>query len=128
MSPGVAKEWHPTENGTLTPKDVTPNSHQKVWWICEEGHAWQASISNRNKGAGCPYCSGQKVCDDNCLETVNTALAKEWHPTENGTLTPKDVTPNSHQKVWWFCNKGHEWKARIAHRSSGSGCPHCSKA
>ena len=38
---------------------------------------------------------------------------------------PTDVMPNSSQKVWWKCSKGHEWQATIADRNSGCGCPYC---
>ncbi len=29
------------------------------------------------------------------LQKINPSLAKQWHPTKNGDLTPKDVTPSS---------------------------------
>jgi hypothetical protein len=63
------------------------------------------------------------------LQKLCSALAKEWHPTKNGTLTSKDVTPNSNKKVWWLCskNKNHEWDAKIQNRNNGSGCPYCFK-
>jgi hypothetical protein len=35
------------KNGDLTPEDVTPGSHKKVWWVCEKGHEWQARMSVR---------------------------------------------------------------------------------
>ncbi len=125
----LAKEWHPTKNGTLTPRDVTPNSGKKVWWLCSknQNHEWDAIINSRISGSGCPYCAGQKVRIDNCLKTINPKLAKEWHPTKNGSLTPKDVTPNSQKKVWWVCSKGHKWEAVISSRNRGSGCPYCFK-
>ena len=81
--------------GALTPKDVTAGSNKKVWWRCSKGHEWEAPIYRRNQGHGCPYCSGKKVNDENCLKTLNPALAREWHPTKNGSLTPKDVTVSS---------------------------------
>ena len=59
LKPDLVKEWHPTKNGTLTPMDVAPYSNKKVWWICGKGHEWEAHISNRSKGIGCPYCSGK---------------------------------------------------------------------
>ncbi len=121
----LAKEWHPTKNGNLTPSDVTSASGKKVWWKCKKGHEWQVSINSRRNGSGCPYCTNQKACEDNSLWTKNRALAKEWHPTKNGKLTPKDVTHVSGKKVWWKCKKGHEWQARIAHRKIGTGCPYC---
>jgi len=41
-------------------------------------------------------------------------------------LTPEGVVAGSNKKVWWLCDKGHEWCATIHNRSAGSGCPHCS--
>jgi hypothetical protein len=60
INPNLAKEWHPTRNGFLTPGDVTPFSNKKVWWLCSKDHEWEATISNRSNGRGCPYCAGRK--------------------------------------------------------------------
>jgi hypothetical protein len=125
INPTLAKEWHPTKNGNLTPKDVTIGSGKRAWWQCSKEHEWEASVGNRSKGNGCPYCGGDKVNDENCLQKVNQALAKEWHPTKNGNLTPRDVTVGSHKKVWWQCSRGHEWDTKVNDRNSGSGCPKC---
>jgi hypothetical protein len=125
LNPALSKQWHPTKNGNLTPKDVTIMSGKKVWWLCDKGHEWEDTIDHRSSGRGCPYCSGQRVCKDNCLQTINPNLANEWHPTKNGDLTPKDVLPGSGKKVWWLCDKGHEWKAVIYSRKAGRGCPRC---
>ena len=54
--PELINEWHPTKNGELTPSMVTCGSGKKVWWICEQGHEWQAYIKHRSNGVGCPYC------------------------------------------------------------------------
>jgi hypothetical protein len=123
--PALAEEWHPSKNINLRPEDIAPYSTKKVWWICGKGHVWKARIANRSRGRGCPYCAGRLVCDDNCLQTLNPALASQWHPRENGALTPRDVTPGSIRKVWWVCGKGHEWEATVASRSHGNGCPYC---
>jgi hypothetical protein len=125
INPSLAKEWHPTKNAPLTPRDVTQGSGKEVWWVCGKGHEWEARIYDRNRSKGCPYCAGRKVCNDNCLQTVNSPLAKEWHPTRNAPLTPRDVTPNSNKKVWWSCSKRHEWRTTVAHRNRGNGCPYC---
>ena len=63
INPNLAKQWHPTKNGSLTPRDVAPNSNKRVWWICEKGHEWVALVLNRNRGTGCPYCAPQKIID-----------------------------------------------------------------
>lgn len=54
-------------------------------------------------------------------------LVKEWHPTANNNLTPRNVKISNPKKVWWICNQGHEWLATIKTRIKGSGCPLCKK-
>ncbi len=197
-SPELSKQWHPTKNKELSPEDVSPGSGKKVWWLCKEGHEWQAVINSRNRGMGCPYCAGQRVtednnfeksypelvmewnwdknkrepnrfsprskenvwwvcsknhtwqatiqnrtrkessgscpycnnrklCDDNSLQVKRPDLAKDWHPTKNGELTPSDVTAGGGQKVWWTCKHAHSWRASVGARvNSGTGCPKCS--
>lgn len=60
------------------------------------------------------------------LLSCNPTLAKQWHPTKNGKLRPEQVSIKSNKRVWWLCDKGHEWMDTCAHRSSGRNCPYCS--
>jgi hypothetical protein len=124
-NPLLAKEWHPTKNGELTPSMIAAGSDRKVWWMCPQGHEWEARIASRNSGSNCPYCCNKKVNDENCLKAKNPLLAKEWHPTKNGDLTPTKVTVGTLKKVWWQCSKGHEWLATVNSRNNGKGCPDC---
>lgn len=125
VNPEVATEWHPTKNGYLTPEQMRPNSDVKVWWMCQKGHEWEAAIKYRNKGGPCPYCTGRKVCQDNCLATNKPELARQWHKEKN-EKTPWDVYHNASKvKYWWICDKGHEWQATIRTRAKGHGCGFC---
>lgn len=127
--PGLVHQWHPTKNGTLTPKDVSFGSSKKVWWLCPEGHETQAVVWSRSSGKGCSTCSGHNhplVLGENDLETLSPEIADEWHPTKNGSLTPRDVTRASGRRVWWMCKKGHEWETCVYTRARGAGCPKCS--
>lgn len=127
--PEIAKEWHPTKNGSLTPKNVKVGSHKKVWWVCPNKHEYQQAIVLRTtRRMGCPYCAGQKVWTGfNDLATIYPQIAKEWHPTKNGNLTPEHVVAGSRQKVWWCCPKGHEYEQSIIKRTSRKyACPVCS--
>jgi glutaredoxin len=127
LYPEVAKQWHPDLNGNLTPQHVMARSRKSAWWRCEKGHKWQEPVYKRTMfRSGCPYCGGRKRIEGfNDLATENPALAAQWHPTKNGDLTPQHVVAGSAKKVWWVCEKGHEWCAVIYSRAQGSGCPYC---
>ena len=126
-NPDLAKQWHPTKNGKLTPSDVVSGSNKKVWWKCDKAddHEWEISPNTRGEN-GCPCCRGLKVVLSNCLATTHPKLAKQWHPTKNGELTPGDVTSGSNKKAWWQCDKAndHEWVVAVYDRLD-RGCPYC---
>ena len=96
LRPDLAKEWYQEKNGDLTPDEVVEGyphllnewdydknkpllpdyfsrgSNQKVWWRCKKGHSWQAQISNRCNGSGCPKCRIKPVImlDPETLEEI----------------------------------------------------------
>lgn len=122
-NPELAKEWHPTKNGDLTPYNITYGSQKKVWWKCENEHEWEAKVDNRNCGNGCPYCNGKLSSHTNNLLISNPILCEEWDYERNDKL-PSEYTRTSGKKVWWICRDcGYKWKSRIADRNNGSGCP-----
>jgi len=125
LKPNLIMEWHPTRNGNLRPRDVTPGSGKKVWWLCEEGHEWQAAIYSRNRGSGCPVCYKGSPINNDPQSVSDSSLVMEWHPTKNGDLRLGDVAPGFLDKVWWLCQTGHEWQATVKSRLQGSGCPLC---
>ena len=126
IKPELAKEWHPTRNGKLTPDEVTIGSHKKVWWLGSCGHEWEAVVKDRVQGNGCPICAGKVVVEGiNDLKTINPLLSREWHPSKNKELLPTQVTAKSSKKVWWLGSCGHEWETSISERARGRGCPIC---
>lgn len=126
LYPDIAVQWHPDKNGKAQPDQYLPGSHTSVWWRCGQGHEWKAAIKSRVEGSNCPYCSGRAVLPgENDLKTVAPLLARQWHPTKNGNLRPTQVLPGSARKVWWRCERGHEWQAEVYSRTAGKGCPVC---
>ena len=126
--PLLCKEIHPTKNLDFNPLNTHPGSHKKIWWQCQKGHEWQARILMRVKGNNCPYCSGNLVSKDNNLKSMFPNIAEEWHSTKNGKNKPKHFTWGSSKKVWWQCQKGHEWETTISartHKDKGTNCPLC---
>lgn len=127
LFPELCQEWSPAGNGSLNPKMLTPGSGRKVVWVCGQcSHTWEATVSNRTGGQGCPYCAGRRVSSETSLAVIFPNVAKEWHPTQNGSSMPSDFTAFSGRKVWWMCCQcGHEWPAKIGDRARGTGCPKC---
>jgi len=109
-------------------------NNKKLKWQCLKdgcGEKFEASWVNISQNKGCSYCAGKQVGLSNCLATKNPELAKEWHPTLNGDLTPYNVTVSSNKYAWWKCNEcRHEWKALISNRNGfyKTGCPQCNKS
>lgn len=123
--PDLVAQWHPTLN-TKGVTEYSYGSHAKIWWVCPNDHAYQASINRRtNSKTGCPYCANQKVLQGfNDLATTNPELVPEWH-TSN-PKQPTEVLPGSGQKALWKCLEGHEWSSEIRTRAKkGHGCPYC---
>ena len=129
LYPDIAAQWDEEKNGVLHPNNVTAGSNRRVWWKCEKGHSYRAMIAQRvQRGDGCPYCANRKVLPGfNDLATAAPLVAKQWHESLNGALTPEMVTAGSHKKAWWRCSCGHVWKATIYSRAGVQqcGCPVC---
>ena len=52
-----ARFWNSEKNRDIDLDIITIGSNRKVWWLCENGHTWEAKIDNRNKGTKCPLCT-----------------------------------------------------------------------
>ena len=123
----LIKEWDFNRNNE-DPSRLSSGSGKRGWWLCSNKHSWVAPVSRRFKGHGCPFCSGNAVCSDNCLSSTHEYIASEWNHIRNAGLSPDMVTYGSTKRVWWVCSKGHEWCCKINDRTSGKGhgCPYCS--
>ena len=128
LRPEIAILWHPTLNGKLTPNDVVVGSARKIWWKCpkEDDHVWEArGFSLTRNGSGCPVCAGKKAVSSRSLQADFPEVAATWHSELNGKFNPENVVSGSTFKAWWVCEKGHQWKTTVKHRTHGSGCPYC---
>lgn len=128
--PDLLAEWDFDKN-TVDPFEISKSNGKKVWWICEKGHHYEASIAHRvNMKSGCPYCNGKKVLKGfNDFGTLYPELLGEWDYEKNKNIDPFNITSKSPKSVWWKCKFGHRWKTAIAHRTlEHTGCPICKKA
>ncbi len=59
--PMLAAQWHPTLNDR-DPSLVTGGAKLKAFWLCPAcTHVWQARVSSRTHGHGCPACARRET-------------------------------------------------------------------
>jgi len=126
VNPQLAAQWHPTRNDARTASDVLPWSSARVWWRCEHGHEWRMTVSAGSSSRRCPFCSGRRASAENNLTITAPDIAAQWHPTRNSPLTAREVTSSSGRRIWWRCERGHEWRSPVRVRRTG-GCARCSR-
>lgn len=110
-------------------KNLTIGSRTIVHLKCKGGHRWEIKPYNIEKWGGCPYCSSQRVLQGfNDIPTTAPELLKIWNYEKNGEMNvyPEDYTAGSHKKVWWKCDKDHEYLSPIGNRKL-YGCPECAQ-
>jgi hypothetical protein len=115
--PELAQEadgWDPTT--------IFAGTDKRLNWKCKQGHKWSGSPNNRiSKNTGCPVCSRRLILKGfNDFATTHPELANEADGWDTSA-----VTAGTREKLGWTCSKGHKWKSRVSHRTSGSGCPFC---
>ena len=121
-SSSMKQYWDSQRNAEqgMDPDVITIGSQQKANFVCskcreQQPHTWTAVVQNVFRGAGCPYCSGQRVCKCNSLQTVRPDNAAEWcYALNQGT--PADYTAQSSEEVWWQNDKRGRWKEKVATR------------
>ncbi len=113
-------QWDADKNGPIN--NETCGMRTVVWWKCEKGHEWKASIKERcmgKKPSSCVICKPKKYLREHLASA-------EWDVAKNGPI--KDETCGLRKLVWWKCKEGHEWEASIHNRCRGkkpSACPEC---
>lgn len=86
----LIKEWHPTKNGNLNPRVVTTDHDTKVWWLCENGHEWEATVKDRVDGVGCFICNTELV-KEKVQKSEGTSYLRK--PIRDESATSEKIYP-----------------------------------
>lgn len=62
----------------------------------------------------------------NNLLKDNKRLMLEYNYEKNKDIDLNNITLGSQKEIWWKCQKGHEWPAKVKERNRGNNCPYCS--
>ena len=112
----------------MTPDAVNDKSTKNVWWKCSTcGYEWKVVVKARVKGGMCSVCAERAVLQGyNDLGTTDPHLLSEWDFEKNAKWTPSNVSRNSMKVVWWKCEAGHSYRAKITERTiEQKDCPQC---
>ena len=137
--PEISSEFDLMKNSPFTPDMFTPNSKQKVFWLCEKGHSYPAVIGERTRGLGqsskatergrntsCPLCSGRYPSKDNNLMLSYPGILQYWDKKKNQS-EPREYLPGTEQEVFFVCGYGHSFQKSIKNfvKSKKVNCPVC---
>lgn len=124
--PYLFELWDFDKNKEIDIYEVSRGSDKLAWWtcnVCNENYEYRIELINR--GRGCPYCSGKRVANSNCLATLRPDIINYW--SVKNKITPYDVTCGSSKKVWWYCGVcDDEYPMVVNKKTSGRGCSICS--
>lgn len=125
-NPELLKEWNYHKNISISPYNIGKGSGKKIWWICENGHEWDATIATRLNGHGCPYCTGVKILKGyNDIFTIEPSWTHFWDYQKN-IINPYKLGRNSKEKVWWICSICNEsFKKSPCHIKNDVICNKC---
>lgn len=123
--PELAKQLDEDKSG-FTAYEVMGKSSKRAWWKCAEEHSWEAVISSRANGRGCPSCSGWSVLPENSLAAMHSELIL-FFDTEKNSTDPFSIAPSSKKNVWWKCENSHSYQQMPLNKTrQNDGCPYCS--
>ena len=85
--PNLIKEWNLELNKDININTISFSSHKKVFWICDKGHSYLASLNNRtkkNNGSKCRECSYDSFRIHN--KKILKELRDSYNPKINTTF------------------------------------------
>jgi very-short-patch-repair endonuclease len=143
-NPILKEQFVKSLNPDIDPLIVTIFSKIMINWFCKghkdcnstcEKHIWPATVDNRSRGTGCPFCAknSKKTCKCKSVynnELIRSQFCQELHPDVNlmevgiGSELALTFKCNGFKTCTSECEK-HIWIATINARTTGTGCPFC---
>lgn len=124
-----SKYW--SKKNTLQPIQVSIAAHKKIWFDCNIcNHEFESYAFNISRGIWCPYCTNQKLCDDDkckiCFDKsfASSSKAKYWSKKNN--KVPRKLCKTIPNKYLFDCDIcKHEYEQSIESANREHGCPFC---
>lgn len=128
-----SKYW--SNKNELIPREVFKGSHVKYWFDCDKcGHNFETSINSItriNDNTWCPFCTNQKLCDNNdcqqCFEKSFASHEKSKYWSDKNEVKPREMFKGTTKKYWFNCDQcTHEFDTSLANiKTHNRWCPFC---
>ena len=130
----LEKYW--SNKNTINPWEIAPQSHKKVWLLCQEhkyhndNGGYETSCDNFYKGSRCGYCHNFKLHPSDSFGNLYPEKAKYW--SKNNIKLPYEVAPCTDTKYKFICeNCGSEFERSLASlnkANTGVFCRECNSS
>ena len=117
----------------INPKILLKCSNKKYNFNCNKcEHVFECSLNNINNNRWCPYCSDNKLCEEEtceiCFEKsfASHNMSTYWNYEKNNIINPRNIFKNSHKLYYFNCDKcNHIFMQQLDVINKGIGCPFC---
>jgi very-short-patch-repair endonuclease len=121
-----------SERNKLSAREVSRGNDKKFWFRCSDcAHEYDSAPYSIKLDKHCPYCTNQKLCDEECKGCYEKSCAahdgmrEEW--SAENEMGARQVFLHSNRKFWFDCKKcEHSYTNTPSHYyNRGRACPYC---
>lgn len=128
--PEIKTYW--SDQNALAPSDYSPGSNQNVWLTKPSGDDIATTPKDLTRTPDSLYrvlgiitAGNPNPAPEDSVAARHPDLLLDWNSPQ---IDPHSTAEFSGIVVEWLCHDcGHPWSTTVASRSSGRGCPKCSK-
>ena len=126
----MASQW--SVQNVMNPRMICSGSEKKCWFDCNKcNHSFQTVLFIIKKDTYCPYCSNQRLCEEDCdycfqKSCASHQIALAW--SAKNVFNPRQVFLQSNKKMLFNCILcKHEYETTVNHYYNRNGsCAYCS--
>jgi len=126
----MAEMW--SSKNEVVPRMIMRRSDKKMWFDCKEcGHSFESALYSINKDHHCPYCSNQKLCEEDCNYCFEKSCASHemshvWSSLNK--YTPRQLFIQSNKNIKFTCKMClHIYETTPSHYHNRTNqCSYCS--
>jgi len=116
-----------SDRNNKTARQTNKRSHVKALFYCNKcDHTFEKIVNNIMDDIGCPVCSHDCLCDDDCDDCFNKSFAsieqsKYW--SDKNELKPRNYFKSSNTKCFFDCPDCNEiYEAKLSSVTLGYWC------